>query len=197
MATNWVDLSLGVSSDSNNNDDDVEYDTVHQLLRMWIPMPPCAKPSVSYGPGRGGPKGFFRCFIHTDVKKKMKQFGSIVAAEAKRTGYRTIQRHKPVVLKVWCLLRRPETDFVGRRREANNLRLDRLEQSLVTVKPDTDNLAKFVLDAVTAVLFADDAQIVDLHMFKLRDNEGLCEGRVAIQARQATPQHQLEMMPDF
>ncbi len=38
MANNFVDLS-------HSSDD--EHDTADQLLNMWIPMSPCAKPSVS------------------------------------------------------------------------------------------------------------------------------------------------------
>jgi Holliday junction resolvase RusA-like endonuclease len=194
MANYGAAVDLVHSSDSDDDDD--EYDTSFQVLNMWIPLPPCAKPSVSYGPGRGGRKGIFRCFIHNDVKKKMKQFGSIVAAEARVNGFREIQRNKPVVLNIWCLLRRPDEDFVGRRRVANNVRADRLEQTVVAIKPDNDNLAKFLLDAVTKVLFADDAQIIDLHILKLRDNEGLCEGRVGIHCRQFTG-HYSELMPNF
>ena len=67
---------------------------------------------------------------------------------------------------------------------------------MVAIKPDNDNLAKFLLDSVTEVLFADDAQIVDLRILKLRDNEGLCEGRVGIHCRQFTG-HYSERMPNF
>lgn len=35
-----------------------------------------------------------------------------------------------------------------------------------TVKPDVDKCARAVLDAMTKVVFRDDAQVVDLHAFK-------------------------------
>ena len=54
---------------------------------------------------------------------------------------------------------------------------------MVPVKPDVDNLSKFLLDALTGVLFEDDAQVVDLHMFKIRDSVGLCNGLVALDVR--------------
>ena len=53
--------------------------------------------------------------------------------------------------------------------------------TIVPVKPDTDNLCKFLLDSLTGVLFEDDAQVVEVHLYKLRDNEGLCEGRMHIE----------------
>ena len=96
-----------------------------------------------------------------------------------------LSRNIPIVVKVWCFLKRPKEDFIGRRRAAGNLRLAAVEKdTVVAIKPDVDNLAKFVLDSLTGVLFADDAQIVDLHMYKLRDSHGLCEGRVAIHVSQ-------------
>ena len=54
-------------------------------------------------------------------------------------------------------------------------------QTVVAIKPDTDNMGKFLLDALTGALYEDDSQVVDLHMFKLRDNDGLCNGKVAIE----------------
>lgn len=47
----------------------------------------------------------------------------------------------------------------------------------MAVKPDADNLGKFLLDALTGVAFEDDSQVVDLHLFILRDWSGRCEGR--------------------
>jgi len=39
----------------------------------------------------------------------------------------------------------------------------------VTVKPDVDKLARGLLDAMTGILFADDAQVVSLHVRKFYD----------------------------
>ncbi|GAX18380.1 hypothetical protein FisN_15Lh327 [Fistulifera solaris] len=47
---------------------------------------------------------------------------------------------------------------------------------LSTRTPDVDNLAKFVLDSLNGLLYADDQQIVSLSVQKLRDNEGECWG---------------------
>jgi Holliday junction resolvase RusA-like endonuclease len=192
--SNFVDLC-------HSSDDEVQVVTAHQVLNMWVPQAPCAKPSVSYGPGRGckGPRKFFsnyRCYLNTDAKNKMMQFGSFVKAAASQVGFEMIPRDKPVVLYIYCLLRRPDEDFVGRRREANNLRVEKKENAVLAIKPDNDNLAKFLLDSVTGVLVADDAQFVHISIVKLRDNEGLCEGRVGIHCRQFTG-HYSELMPTF
>jgi Holliday junction resolvase RusA-like endonuclease len=47
---------------------------------------------------------------------------------------------------------------------------------LSTRTPDVDNLAKFVLDSLNGLLYADDQQIVSLSVQKHRDNEGECWG---------------------
>ena len=65
-----------------------------------------------------------------------------------------------------------------------------VEEILVQVKPDIDNLAKFLLDALTGVLF-EDAQVVELRMFKIRDGIGLCNGSVPLDVRPA------EIEPNF
>ena len=67
---------------------------------------------------------------------------------------------------------------------------------MVAVKPDNDNLAKLLLDALTGVLCADDAQIVDLRVYKLRDNVGLCEGRIAMEV-DVFKKSVAEMSPNF
>lgn len=173
------DNGTGGVIDLSTLDDDVTE------FRAWINMPISAKPSVSYGPGRGkgrGP-GWFRAYLDTGVKKQMKAFGSLVHHEANSQGFVKLNRNIPVQVKAWCYIRRPDTDFISRRRAANNLRSDAqlAQNTFVTVKPDVDNLAKFVLDSLTGVLFADDAQVVDFHCVKLRDDIGLCEGRVALE----------------
>jgi len=184
--TNVVDLT---------QDDD---DNANAKLQVWIPMPPCAKPSVRFGPGRGNRfKGWFRAYVDNDVKRDMQQFGSLVQQAATAAGFTMFPRTVPVVIKVWCFLCRPQEDFIGRRREMGNLRVSAITaNTVVAVKPDTDNLAKFILDALTGVAFADDAQIVDLHMFKSRDSQGLCRGRVAVEVSRFNGNWR-DMLPGF
>ena len=71
-----------------------------------------------------------------------------------------------------------------------------LEETMVPIKPDVDNLSKFLLDALTGVLFDDDAQVVELRMFKIRDSVGLCNGRVALDVRPFN-KPTAEIEPDF
>ena len=171
MANAVVDLTHDEDGNSNNHH-----------MRLWIPMCPIAKPSVSYGPGRGGPKGWFRMYINTGVKKKMGEFKAFVGKAASRQGFQRIPRNRPVQMTVWFFLRRPDDDFTSRTRGIGRLKELAMADSetIVAIKPDTDNMGKFLLDALTGALYEDDAQVVELHMFKLRDSVGLCNGRVAV-----------------
>jgi Holliday junction resolvase RusA-like endonuclease len=175
----------------------------NQELRMYIPICPVAKPSVSYGPGRGrgrGSQGWFRAYINNDVRNKMNQFKSIVQEFATASGFSIIPRHIPVQLKVWFFLRRPDTDFVGRNRSRGHTVLQEEARAdngtIVAIKPDTDNMGKFVLDGLTGVIYEDDCQVVDLHMFKLRDSSGTCDGRIAIDAK-VCRSTTVQMLPNF
>jgi len=53
--------------------------------------------------------------------------------------------------------------------------------TIVAITPDTDNMGNFFLEAMKGAICEDDCQMVDPHMFKLRDSEGLCNGRMAVE----------------
>ena len=50
-------------------------------------------------------------------------------------------------------------------------------------RTDVDNLTKFVLDSMNELLYEDDRQILSLHVTKVLDNEGLCEGSTEVYVR--------------
>ena len=50
------------------------------------------------------------------------------------------------------------------------------------IKPDIDNLAKFVLDLpLTGTIFTDDKAVTNLRVKKMYDDVGECRGRTAIE----------------
>jgi hypothetical protein len=71
-------------------------------------------------------------------------------------------------------MKRPNDDFRGRVRGPGRLKEESTtyEETIVPVKPDVDNFG---------ALFVDNAQVVALHMYKLRDNKGMCNGRMQIE----------------
>ena len=164
-------------------------------LKMWLDVCPMAKPSVRYGPGRGGA---FRFYYNHRVQAAMQDLRNAVMDEMTRLGMDEYPRNQPLSLKVWFFLKRPKSDFINRQRVAGRLKPSALAEAgtIVAVKADIDNLAKFVLDSLKHSIYSDDAQVVELHMFKLRDSEGLCSGRMAIQCSPMDTTSQ-QLMPDF
>jgi len=79
-------------------------------------------------------------------------------AEATDTGWTPTSG--PVVVHLWFRLPRPRSHFLpaGARRPEPELRLDAPE--FVPTKPDVDKLIRAALDALTGVVWADDAQVV-------------------------------------
>ena len=198
--------------------DDEGVDVSEQVLNMWIPMPAYGKESVKCGPGRGygkgsrrgrgggpgrgsgSPKGgALRFYVDNDCKRKMTQFGNMVKAAAKEAGFVKFSRERPLAFSCWCFLGRPIADFVSKVKGPGRLKPSaaQFEGTVLPVKPDADNLAKFVLDSLTGILFDDDAQMVDIHFFKCRDSAGLCDGRVAIHLRQFKGEDFNKMLPNF
>ena len=156
------------------------------LVRLRVDMCPVAKPSVRFGPGRGGGgrvNGYYRMYKDNEVTRKMDELREMCKVAATAQGVSIIPRNQPVMIKAWFFLKRPEEDFISRRRVAGRLREEALldASTVVAIKPDVDNCAKFLLDSLTGALFVDDAQVVSLQMFKLRDTEGLCNGRMQIE----------------
>ena len=93
---------------------------------------------------------------------------------ARAAGHVKMPREKPVTVVLWCHLRKPNSDFVSRTHGHGRLKAEAIsdDNTMVVIKPDHNNLAKLLLDALTGVLWVVDAQIVDLWVHKLRDNVG-------------------------
>lgn len=79
-------------------------------------------------------------------------------------------------------LKRPLKDFVGGKRGPDRMRENAPPQTSQT-RTDVDNLTKFVLDSMNELLYEDDRQILSLHVTKVLDNEGLCEGSTEVYVR--------------
>ena len=184
---------LAVQEDAPDLAPQHHHDRYH--LRMWIHEPPLAKPSVRHGPGRGG---LWRVYTDRKAKAKSDRLRGMISRAMTEHGYQTIPRDRPVKLTMWAFLRRPNDDFVSKVRGPGRLKesASSRKETIVPMKPDNDNLAKLLLDSLSGVLFVDDAQIVDLHIYKLRDSAGFCEGRLAIEVSVCECSVE-DMMPNF
>jgi Endodeoxyribonuclease RusA len=79
-------------------------------------------------------------------------------------------------------MKRPNNHFVAGKRGPDRLRPTAPNQTSGNLRTDVDNLAKFVLDSLNGVLYADDRQIASLHVTKLLDNDvdELCLGSTCV-----------------
>jgi len=84
-------------------------------------------------------------------------------------------------MKLVFRLRRPKSHFIACRPSPEGGRLKKSAPKTLTAgRVDVDNLAKFVLDSLNGVLYADDRQVVSLTCTKIYDFEGSCEGATEI-----------------
>ena len=88
------------------------------------------------------------------------------------------ERNQPSAVDIAFYMRRPNHDFRGRIR--GNGRLKTTSSVVTPCKPDIDNLAKFVLDSLKGVAYADDSQVVKLVLYKIMDTEGECNGATKV-----------------
>ena len=99
-------------------------------------------------------------FVRTYTPKKTQDFETEVREAAKQAMTR-----EPLEgpLAVYLYFRLPIPQSYSKKRSAACL----TGSERPTKKPDLDNLAKSVLDALNGVIYLDDSQIVSLHMTKV------------------------------
>lgn len=117
--------------------------------------------------GQPIPQGSLKAFKHaktgavitTSDNVKTKPWKQQVSGTALAVrGTKTVS-DKPIVLFMRFFLARPRT----------------VKRDRPIVKPDTDKLARAVLDALTGIVYKDDAQVVEIHARKCYDDEARCE----------------------
>lgn len=86
-----------------------------------------------------------------------------------------VSRVKPLVVTVTYVLPRPQGHF-GTGRNAETLRKSAPECCIV--KPDTDKLDRAILDALTGIVYHDDAQVCGLHAVKALADPGEMTGAI-------------------
>lgn len=89
---------------------------------------------------------------------------------------------QPLAVAIVFRMKRPKSHFIAGKPGPDRLRATAPKQTSSTLRTDVDNLAKFVLDSLNGVLYADDRQIASLHVTKLYDNDvnELCQGSTCV-----------------
>jgi len=112
--------------------------------------------------GKGRPRFARRGnFVQTYTDTKTKSYETLIADAAKKAMGGSEPLKTPVSL--FCYIRLPiPKSYPKKRLEAC---LSGLERPLK--KPDWDNVAKAVADAINGIVYVDDCQIVDAHITKV------------------------------
>jgi Holliday junction resolvase RusA-like endonuclease len=162
---------IDLTSSDDDNDDEYHVFKIHfEVEGEPVPQP---RPR----------KGKYGSALYDPASKKKKAFQHLVKNIIPAT------RHGPVFDKgvaVTVVLRsyqkRPNSDFRGGNRYLGMLKA--MLPCCRPIRPDIDNLAKFVLDGLNGLVYHDDCQVVKLVVLKLLDSEGFCEGRTVVEVSQ-------------
>ncbi|CAJ1913374.1 unnamed protein product [Cylindrotheca closterium] len=90
-----------------------------------------------------------------------------------------------LVMTIIFRLKRPKKDFVGGKPASDRMRPNAPSQTAQT-RTDVDNLVKFVFDSMNTILYEDDRQIMSVHVIKVLDNEGMCQGSTEVLLQSVT-----------
>jgi Holliday junction resolvase RusA-like endonuclease len=116
---------------------------------------------------------------YNPATKDLNEFKNVVRASIPQTALGCLYPiGVPVTMTLLFYLKRPNYDFKNGQRGVG-----RLKSMLPWTRPqvpDIDNLAKFVLDGMNGLVYADDRQVVKLVIYKLLDNESQCDGRTVV-----------------
>ena len=163
-----VDLT---HQDDDNENGDKEFDNENgdkefELLVQGNPRP---LPRMRHA-RKGG--------MWNPAKKELKAFKDKAKAALPAGVSILYPKDASLKLTITFYMMRPASHFVGGSR-TNPIRKTATKAN-PPLRPDVDNLAKFVLDALEGVVYSDDGQIKTLSATKVRDNYGQCTGRTHV-----------------
>jgi Holliday junction resolvase RusA-like endonuclease len=129
-------------------------------IELWVPGVPASGGSKTAYPSRGGG----RKYNIVDAGKNNKQWRNTVAAFAGR-DYRGKLLDGPLSVEVVFFMPRPAEHYVGRRRAPGQIKATAPIYHIV--KPDATKLWRAAEDALTGILWTDDARIVTQMVTKI------------------------------
>ncbi|GKY91716.1 hypothetical protein MPSEU_000143400 [Mayamaea pseudoterrestris] len=97
------------------------------------------------------------------------------------SSYPLFAAHHMLRMTMIFYLKRPKHHFTANRPGYGRLKENAPHALLSLTKKDVDNLAKFVMDSLNGMAYADDHQIGSLHVTKLLDDSDECLGRTRVQ----------------
>lgn len=108
------------------------------------------------------------------AKNVVNAYLEAVRATKLNEGYEnTIYGKKPLVIEIQAYFKKPK---ISKKQEA----LDLIEDKFPGKKPDSDNIAKSILDSLNGVAYYDDASVVSLSVDKFYCYDNMTEERVNV-----------------
>jgi Holliday junction resolvase RusA-like endonuclease len=152
-------------------DDSDELVAGSSFFRVTIHGKPVPQPR--YRTGRGG------TYDPSEKHKKALRRLLLKKISKKYTGQVPIFGSERVGIKMVFRLRRPNSHFVGGKRQGCAYKPE-APDAYPTSRPDIDNLEKFILDVLNGIGYIDDGQVVFNCTTKILDNTGDCQGATTI-----------------
>ncbi len=124
---------------------------------MLVDFTICGEPA-----GKGRPR-FRRMgnYVSTYTDAKTTNYENLVKLEYKnQCGNKYFEPNKPLIAAIYCYFSRPKNI------PKKKLHLYDEDKIFPTKKPDTDNIAKIILDSLNKVAFDDDKQVIVLKVVK-------------------------------
>lgn len=121
--------------------------------------------------GKGRPR--FTRNGHVYTPQKTAEYEELVRLFYRQTAHGTTL-NAPIEATIFAQFAPPKSD-------SKAVRAQKLSgEILPTIKPDCDNIAKTILDALNGIAYKDDSQITELHVYKLYG----AEAKVTVRLRE-------------
>jgi Holliday junction resolvase RusA-like endonuclease len=185
-------------SDSENGEDDGVVEVTQPVPRMkqfsiCVPGKPQSMPRPTFMSWFRNGK-LVRRVVQKASKRKVEFREAVMRQLADQHGSERLTQplysEGPVAIHIVFCIRPPNSFFVSNNR-SNPLCEQHSPVTAHTGTPDIDNLAKFVLDALTGVVYKDDKQVAKTLQLKVWDNKAPHNGRTLIMFKQLNEQSDL------
>ena len=185
--------------DMNNNIVDLTANkNVVDLTALADDSPRCFKAYIAGPPTPLARAKFYRGRYVNLSKPKMQQFANQVKQQIPEClAGPLFTREEPVEICIWFLLPRPVRHFEGNRRALGRIKESAKNLLFPSVRPDLDNLIKFVMDSVGSLVYSDDSQVVKLMACKIRHNQGMCEGATIVHFKEVNESTNINIPPIY
>ena len=179
---NVVDLSM---DDEEEEDALAPNPTPPPDIRLVYLGPPTPKPSVRVnssfcGLSKKG-KPILKKWGNNPASPELLKFKKAVEEQISQQTTRKppIYSNGPVKVTVWFCRKPPIDNFINKDRSRPKVSLKGMAHT--TLKPDTDNYLKFILDGMSKRVWSDDQQVAEINAHKCLDSQPPFEGRTVIE----------------